>query len=81
MTNSLRIRQLPHGQLIRGRYIPLIARVLDVAAVYTALTNDRPYRHGLTPAQAHLEIERNAGSQFDPEVVARFFQEKGNGTS
>ncbi len=81
MTNSLRIRQLPPGQLIRGRYIPLIARVLAVAAVNTALTSDRPYRRRLTPAQVYREIERNAGSQFDPEIVARFFQEKGNGTS
>lgn len=66
---------------IRGRHIPLIARVLAVAAVYTALMSDRPYRRALTPAQARLEIERSAGSQFDPEVVAQFFQEKPNGES
>ncbi len=66
---------------IRGRLIPLVARVLVVASVYTALTSDRPHRRALTPAQARLEIERNAGSQFDPEIVMRFFREKRNGTS
>ena len=54
--------------------IPLVARVLAVADVYTALTSDRPYRHAYTSEQAQLEIERNAGSQFDPNIVARFFE-------
>lgn len=58
---------------IRGRQVPLIARVLAVADVYDALTSDRPYRRAFTPDQARLEIERNAGTQFDPEIVAAFF--------
>jgi putative nucleotidyltransferase with HDIG domain len=58
---------------IGQQQIPLIARVLSVADVYTALTSDRPYRRALAPAQARAEIERNAGTQFDPQVVERFF--------
>ena len=59
---------------IRGRQIPFVARALAVADVYTALTSDRPYRRAFTPDQARLEIERNAGTQFDPEIVNQFFQ-------
>jgi putative nucleotidyltransferase with HDIG domain len=57
-----------------GDQIPFVARVLAVADAYTALTNDRPYRQALTPMQARLEIERNAGTQFDPLIVERFFE-------
>ena len=53
--------------------IPFVARVLAVADTYTALTSGRPYRQVLPPTQARLEIERNAGTQFDPQVVERFF--------
>jgi len=59
---------------IRGKQIPIVARVLAVADVYAALTSDRPYRRAFTPAQAQLEIERNAGTQFDAEIVAQFFE-------
>ena len=58
---------------IQGRQIPSVARALAVADVYTALTSDRPYRRAFTPDQARLEIERNAGTQFDPEIVQQFF--------
>ena len=60
----------------RGRQIPLIARVLAIADVYTALTSSCPYREGYTPAQARLEIERNAGTQFDPQIVKQFFERR-----
>jgi HD-GYP domain-containing protein (c-di-GMP phosphodiesterase class II) len=58
---------------IGGDQIPLVARVLTVADAYTALTSGRPYREALLPTQARLEVERNAGTQFDPQVVERFF--------
>lgn len=59
---------------IGGEQIPYVARVLAVADAYTALTSNRPYRRAVTPTQAHSEIERNAGAQFDPQVVARFLE-------
>ncbi len=65
---------------IRGLQIPLVARTLTVADVYTALTSERPYRHALPPAQARMEMERNAGTQFDPEIVVRFFEGKTHAT-
>jgi HD-GYP domain-containing protein (c-di-GMP phosphodiesterase class II) len=60
--------------------VPLVARALAVADVYTALTSERPYHRALTVSQARREIERNAGTQFDPEIVVRFFERKSDVT-
>lgn len=52
--------------------IPLYSRILSVSDVYDALTSNRPYRQAISPLQALAEIERNSGTQFDPEVVKAF---------
>jgi putative nucleotidyltransferase with HDIG domain len=52
--------------------IPVGARIIAVADAFDAMTSDRPYRAGMPPWQALQEIERFAGSQFDPKVVAAF---------
>ena len=55
-----------------GEDIPIEARVLAVADAYDAMTSDRPYRRALSQARAIAELERCAGTQFDPDVVAVF---------
>ena len=52
--------------------IPLEARIFTVVDSYDAMTSDRPYREAMTPAAAVREIQRNAGTQFDPRVVEAF---------
>jgi diguanylate cyclase (GGDEF)-like protein len=55
-----------------GAEIPLGSRILFVADAYDAMTTDRVYRSRLSHDRAIAELERCAGTQFDPEVVAAF---------
>ena len=57
---------------LRGEETPLIARLMAVADAFSAMTTDRPYRKGMAEQHALAEIERGAGSQFDP-ALARLF--------
>ncbi len=55
---------------IAGAAIPLAARIVSVCDAYNAMTTDRSYRRALPVADATAELERCAGTQFDPAVVA-----------
>jgi HD-GYP domain-containing protein (c-di-GMP phosphodiesterase class II) len=59
---------------LQGEEIPLPARIFAVADVYDALVSDRPYRRGMTPAEAITIIERDAGTHFDRAVVEVFLE-------
>jgi diguanylate cyclase (GGDEF)-like protein len=52
--------------------IPLTARIIAVCDAYDASTTDRLYHKALTPQQAQQELQRCAGSQFDPDIVHAF---------
>jgi HD-GYP domain-containing protein (c-di-GMP phosphodiesterase class II) len=60
----------PHG--ISGHAIPLAARLIALADTFDAMCSTRTYRTALTRASVLDEIERCAGSQFDPELVPVF---------
>jgi diguanylate cyclase (GGDEF)-like protein/putative nucleotidyltransferase with HDIG domain len=62
---------------LKGEEIPLGARIIFVADAYDAMTSDRAYRGRLTPQEAIAELQRCAGTQFDPEIVAAFAKELG----
>lgn len=52
--------------------IPVESRILALADTFDAMTNDRPYRKALSYKDTIEEIERNSGTQFDPEIVKIF---------
>lgn len=62
----------PRG--IAGEEIPVSARCLAIADVFDAMTTDRPYRKGLPLEYALEEIEKGAGTQFDPNLAPLFTQ-------
>jgi HD-GYP domain-containing protein (c-di-GMP phosphodiesterase class II) len=55
---------------LAGEEIPLIARIVSCCDAFNAMTTDRPYRMAMPLDDALAELERNAGGQFDPAVVA-----------
>jgi len=61
-----------YPQGLKGKQIPLPARVFAVVDVYDALRSDRPYRKAWTEEQAREYIREQAGKHFDPQVVQAF---------
>ncbi|HMK49062.1 MAG TPA: HD domain-containing phosphohydrolase, partial [Thermodesulfovibrionales bacterium] len=66
---------------LKGREIPLGARIVAVADAFGAMTTTRPYRKALSAEQAVSELKKFSGIQFDPEIVEIFLailHEQGN---
>jgi HD-GYP domain-containing protein (c-di-GMP phosphodiesterase class II) len=57
---------------LAGEDISLEARIICVADSFSAMTADRPYRRRMPLDEACAELERCAGTQFDPRVVDAF---------
>ncbi len=62
----------PRG--LKGGDIPLLSRILAVADAFDAMTSDRSYRKAYPLEKALDELERNSGTQFDPEIVKIFLE-------
>lgn len=60
-------RGYPGG--LRGREIPLAARILAVADAYDAMRQQRPYRPALSAEEAARQLVTEAGARYDPHVV------------
>lgn len=62
---------------LKGKDIPIGARIVAVADALSALIQDRPYRKGRSFEYAVEEIVKNSGAQFDPVVVKVFIEING----
>lgn len=63
-----------YPKCLKSEDIPLQSRIMAVAEAYDVMVAEQPYRKALTQAQALQELEKNAGTQFDPAVVRMFIQ-------
>ncbi|NLX91111.1 MAG: HD-GYP domain-containing protein [Firmicutes bacterium] len=57
---------------LKGKEIPILSRITAIVDAYEIMTNGRPYRKALSHDEIISEIERNSGTQFDPELAALF---------
>jgi diguanylate cyclase (GGDEF)-like protein/putative nucleotidyltransferase with HDIG domain len=61
-----------YPEALSGENIPLGARIITIADSYDTITSDRSYKKGRTADQALAELERCAGTQFDPRLIEAF---------
>jgi HD-GYP domain-containing protein (c-di-GMP phosphodiesterase class II) len=59
---------------LKGKKIPLQARIMAIVDVYDALTNDRPNRKKMSHREAAEIIKSYSGTYFDPELVRIFLE-------
>jgi response regulator RpfG family c-di-GMP phosphodiesterase len=59
---------------LRGEDIPLMARIVCLADAFDAMATDRPYKRAMSPDECEKAMRRQAGVQFDPELVEIFIR-------
>jgi HD-GYP domain-containing protein (c-di-GMP phosphodiesterase class II) len=59
---------------LKGKRIPLGARIMALADAFDAMVYGRPYRQRMDLDSAIEEIKKESGKQFDPEVVEAFLK-------
>jgi HD-GYP domain-containing protein (c-di-GMP phosphodiesterase class II) len=65
-------RGYPDG--LYDREIPFIAKVVNLADSFDAMTTDRPYKRRRPMNEIFEDLQRNAGKQFEPQIVTSFFR-------
>lgn len=63
-----------YPQNLKGKSIPYLSRITTIADAYEVMLSGRPYKQSMSIDDIILELERCAGTQFDPELVPLFLQ-------
>ncbi|MBU0997427.1 MAG: diguanylate cyclase [Firmicutes bacterium] len=63
-----------YPQGLSGNDIPFRARIISIADAFDAMTSERSYRKAMKIEEALKEIERCAGTQFDPFITGKFVE-------
>jgi diguanylate cyclase (GGDEF)-like protein len=74
MYHHERFDGLGYSMGLKGKEIPLGARIIAIADVYQALISNRPYRKAYSKTEALKIIKDGSGTQFDPAIVKVFLQ-------
>ncbi len=64
-----------YPQALKEKEIPLSSRIIAVADAFDAMTSDRPYHRAIPQEEAVKELERCAGTQFDPKIIEIFIDQ------
>jgi HD-GYP domain-containing protein (c-di-GMP phosphodiesterase class II) len=64
----------PEG--LKGEAIPLNARIVMIADAIDSMMHARPYRNSLPIEKVLSELESNAGTQFDPDIVSLILKKR-----
>ncbi|PZS09452.1 MAG: hypothetical protein DLM70_01620, partial [Chloroflexi bacterium] len=59
---------------LKAEEIPIGARIIGVVDAFDAMTEDRPYRDGMSADEAVRRLKQGIGSQFDPRICGAFIQ-------
>ncbi|MGM0499080.1 MAG: diguanylate cyclase [Bacillota bacterium] len=63
-----------YPRALKGKAIPFLARIIALIDAYDVITSGRPYKKAVTKSEALKEINKCAGSQFDPKLAAEFIE-------
>ena len=59
---------------LKGKAIPILPRIITLSEAFDTMTSDRAYHKAMTEKEALAELKRNAGTQFDPDLVEVFIK-------
>lgn len=57
---------------LKGEEIPLFSRIVAIADVYDAISNDRVYKRKFSPDKVYRQIAQLGSTHFDPEIMEKF---------
>lgn len=60
---------------LKGKAIPLAARIIMLCDSIDAMLSDRPYRSALSVSKVREELQRCSGTQFDPDIVETIMEQ------